>query len=88
MERATFALSALLEGNRQVTTADDAAILAIETWNLLLSAPNARTMLADIPAAEMVELRDWMVAAIAADSGLPLEQVTAALDVQVARHPA
>ena len=82
-----FALSALLEGNVKVTTADQAAVLAVDTWNLLLSAPNARTLLADIPAADMVGLRDWMVESIAREADLPLAGVTAALDVHVWREP-
>lgn len=85
VERAKAALSVLIEGNRSVTTADDAAVLAIETWNLLLGAPNARALLQDIPAAEMPKLRDWMVAAIAHDAGLPVDEVQRALDVQVTR---
>lgn len=87
VERAQFALSALLEGNRSVATPDQAADLAIETWNLLLSAPNARTLLADIPAAEMVALRDWMVESIAREADLPLPVVQASLDVRVWRSP-
>lgn len=83
VERAQAALEVLLDGNPVVSTADDAAALAIETWNLLLSAPNARSLLADIPAAEMVALRDWMVATIAKSSGLPLDEVVGALDVLV-----
>ena len=86
MERAQFALSALLVGNRRVATADDAATLAIETWNLLLSAPNGRTLLADIPVDEMADLREWMVAAIATDAGLPVSDVLTELDSQVGRH--
>jgi len=87
VERAQFAISALLEGNRTAATADQAAVLAIDTWNLLLSAPNARTLLADIPAADMVALRDWMVESIAREADLPLADVVAALDVHVWREP-
>lgn len=83
VERAQLALSALLEGNPKVTGPDEAAILAIDTWNVMLGAPNARSLLEDIPAADMVALRDWMVASIAEDSDLPLDLVLRALDQHV-----
>lgn len=83
VERAQLALSALLEGNPKVKGPDEAATLAIDTWNVMLGAPNARALLEDIPAADMVALRDWMVASIAEDSGLPLDMVVKALDQHV-----
>lgn len=88
VERAQFALSALLEGHRRVATADDAAALAIDTWNLLLGASNARTILADVPASRMSDLREWMVAAISRDAGLPPADVQASLDRMVGWPPA
>jgi site-specific recombinase XerC len=83
VERAKFALSAILEGHPRATTADGAAIVAIETWNLLLSAQQGRSLLDEVPAADMQALRDWMVVTIAREAGLPLSEVVAALDLHV-----